>query len=140
MVQPVVTLQLLVWLLTKIFKSHYLSFSWSNFKTKDSSRNLLIKRIIGEKPIFYFECFTSRNPCDSSPPPRAKIRLVTLEKFLKHGFSFFHLNLPFSFKSWSRWHFHYLISRNPHLSLNSYLDLKLENFLSHEEELVFQKF
>jgi len=61
------------------------------------------------KPFWYFECFTFVNPCDSSTSLRANFWLVTPEKFLRHGFSIFHLNLPFSLESWSRWHFGFLI-------------------------------
>ena len=68
------------------------------------SRELMVTN-----PFGYFECFTFENPCDSTTSPRAKIRHVTPDKFSKHGFSFFHLNLPFSFESWLRWHFGFLI-------------------------------
>ena len=60
-------------------------------------------------PFWDFKCYTLGNPCDSSPPPKDKIRPVTAEKFSKHGFSFFHQILPFSFESQSRWHFGCLI-------------------------------
>ena len=63
------------------------------------------REFIVKKTFLYFQCYTSRIHCDSSSPLKAKIRLVTPEKFSKHGFSFFHLILPFSFESWSRWHF-----------------------------------
>ena len=50
--------------------------------------------------LLYFECYTSIIPYDSSPLPRAKIRLMTSEKFSKHGFSFvtsfFHFLLNFN--------------------------------------------
>ena len=39
-------------------------------------------------PFFYFECFTSGNPCDSSTSPRANFWPMTPEKFLRH-FQFF---------------------------------------------------
>ena len=68
------------------------------------SREFMVKT-----PFLDFECYTFIIHCDSSSPPRAKIRLVTPKKFLKHGFTFFHLILPFSFKSRSRWHFGCLI-------------------------------
>ena len=61
------------------------------------------------KKFWYLECLKSINPYDSSPPLRDKIRVVTQEKFLKHGFSFFHLILPFSFESRLKWHFGCLI-------------------------------
>lgn len=62
------------------------------------------------KNLFWiFYCFTYRNPCDSSTSPRANFWPVTSVKFLRHGFSIFHLNLPFSLESRSRWHFGCLI-------------------------------
>jgi hypothetical protein len=36
-----------------------------------------------------FECFTSGNPCDSSPPLKGNFWRGTPDKFAKHGFSFF---------------------------------------------------
>ena len=60
-------------------------------------------------PFLHFGYFNSKNPCDSSTSSRAKIRPVTPKKFLKYGFSFFHLNIPFCFESWSRWNFGCLI-------------------------------
>ena len=109
LVQLVVTLQLLVWLSTKIFKSQYFGFCSSDLETENSSKKLSIKRIHGEKPIFIFWVFTSLNPCDSSTSPRANFWLVTPEKVSRHGFSVFHQNLPFSFESQSTWHFDWLI-------------------------------
>ena len=45
----------LIWLLTKINKLKYLGLCSSDLKSEDRSRNLSIKRIHGEKPIF--RCF-----------------------------------------------------------------------------------
>ena len=56
-------------------------------------------------PFWDFECFTSGNPCDSSTSPRSNFWPVTPKKFLRHRFSVFHQNLPFSLESWLRWHF-----------------------------------
>ena len=53
LVRPVVILQLPIWLSTKIFKSHYLGFCSSYFKTEDS----LIEIIHGQKPILRFWVF-----------------------------------------------------------------------------------
>ena len=92
-----------------------------------------------KNPFLYFECFTSENPCDSSTSLRANFYPETLEKFLKHGFSFFYPNLPFSLESRSMWHIGCLIYKTPHPASNNHLDLELKNFLSHEEELVFEK-
>ena len=63
------------------------------------------------KTFWFFEFFTSRNPCDSSTSPGANFWPVTPKKFLRHGFSVFHLNLPFSFESRSRWNFDWLIDK-----------------------------
>ena len=60
-------------------------------------------------PFWDFECFTFRNTCDSSTSLRANFWPVTLEKFLKHRFSFFNLIFPFSLESWSRSNFGFLI-------------------------------
>ena len=68
------------------------------------SREIMVK-----KQFLYSKCYTSGNHCDSSPPLRTKIRLVTLEKFSKHGFSFFHQILPFSLESRSMCYFGCLI-------------------------------
>lgn len=55
-----------------------------------------------KKTFLDFVCFTSGNPCDSSTSPRANLWSRTPEKFSKHGFSFFHPNLPFFLESRSR--------------------------------------
>ena len=89
-----------------------------------------------KNPFLYFECFTSGNPCDSSTSPRANFWFGTSEKFSKHGFSFFHPNLPFSLESQFRWHIGWLIYKAPHLASNTHLEIEVENFLRHEEELV----
>ena len=99
-----------------------------------SSREDMVKN-----PFWYFECFTSRNSCDSSPPLKGNFWPGTPEKFLKHGFPFFHQSLPFSLKSWSRWHIGVLIYQALHLASNKNLDPEVKNYLSHEEELVFEK-
>ena len=52
-----------------------------------------------KNPFLYFECFTSVNPSNSSTSPRANLCPVNQEKFLKHGFLVFHLNIPFSLES-----------------------------------------
>ena len=83
-----------------------------------------------------FECFTSGNPCDSSPPLKGNFWPGTPEKFSEHGFSFFHQNLPFSLESRSKWLIGCLIYQNLKLASNTNLELEVENFLSHEEVLV----
>ena len=60
--------------------------------------------------------FTSGNPCDSSPPPRRNHEPGTLEKFSKHGFSFFNPNIPLSLETRTKWKFGCLFHDNPHLS------------------------
>ena len=67
------------------------------------------KEFMVKNPFWDFKCNTFKIPYDSSFPVRAKIRPMTSEKFSKHEFSFFHQIIPFSFKSWLRWHFGYLI-------------------------------
>ena len=57
LVRPVVTLQLLVWMSTKIFKSQYFDFYSFDLETEANSGNLSIERIHGEKPIFIFLVF-----------------------------------------------------------------------------------
>ena len=54
LVWPVVTLQLLVLLSSKIFKSQYFGFFSSDLKNEDSFENISIERIHGEKPILRF--------------------------------------------------------------------------------------
>ena len=90
-------------------------------------------------PFLYFECFTFGNPCDSSTSPRDNFWPVTPEKFLRHGFLVFHLNLPFSLVYWSSWHFGFLIYKTLHPTSNNHLELKLKFFLTHEEKIVFEK-
>ena len=68
-----------------------------------------LRKSMVRNPFLDFECYTSEIPCDSLSSSRAKIRPVTLEKFSRHGFSIFHLNLPFSLEFRSRWHFGCLI-------------------------------
>ena len=78
-------------------------------KMKIALETLRSREDMVKNPFFDFECFTSRNPCDSSTSPKANFWPRTSGKFLKHGFPFFHPNLPFSLKSWSKWHIGFLI-------------------------------
>ena len=64
---------------------------------------------IVRNPFLHFKCFIHGNTCDSSTSPRANYWPVTPKKFLRHGFSAFHLNLPFYLKYQSRCHFGFLI-------------------------------
>ena len=66
---------------------------------------------------FYF--FTSENPCDSSPPPRLNHEPGTPEKFSKHGFSFFNLNIPLSLETRTKSKIGCLFHDNPHLNLKN---------------------
>ena len=93
----------------KIFKFKYLGFCSSDWKTEDSSGILRSGEDMVKNPFWYFECFTSGNPCDSSTFARANFWPETPEKFSKHGFSFFHPNLPISMESRLGWHFGCLI-------------------------------
>lgn len=67
-------------------------------------------------PFSDFEFFTSENICDSSPPPRRNHEPGTPEKFLKHGFSFFHPNIPLSLETRTKCNIGCLFHDNPHLS------------------------
>ena len=93
----------------KSSNSNILVFAHLIGKLKIVLESLRSREYMVKKPFWYFECFTSGNPCDSSTSHRANFWPGTPEKFLKHGFSFFHPNLPFSLESRSRWHFGCLI-------------------------------
>ena len=93
----------------KSSNSNILVYAHSIGKLKIVTEILRPTKYMIKKWFLYFECFKSRNPCDSSTSPRANFWPGTLEKFLKHGFSFFHPNLPFYLKSWLRWYFGCLI-------------------------------
>jgi hypothetical protein len=85
----------------------YLDFYSFICKTEDSSGKLGIGRRV-KNPFSYFEFFTSRNPCDSSPPLRRNHEPRIPEKFSKHGFSFFN---PI---------FHFLLKLEPNEKLVAY--------------------
>ena len=89
LVRLVVTLQLPVWLSTKIFKSQYLGFCSFDLKNEDSAKKYPSRESMVKKPFLYFECFTYGNPCDSSTFPRDNFWPVTPEKIVRHGFSIF---------------------------------------------------
>ena len=93
----------------KSSNSNILVFAHPIGKRKIVTENLRLREYKVKNQFLNFECFTFINPCDSSTSPRANFWLGTLKKFLRHGFSFFHLNLPFSLESWSRWYFGFLI-------------------------------
>ena len=71
---------------------------------------------IVKKPFWYFESFTSENPCDSLPPPRRNHELETPKKFSKHGFSFFNPNIPLSLETQTKWKIGFLFHENLHLN------------------------
>jgi hypothetical protein len=75
-----------------------------------------------KNPFSYFEFFTSRNPCDSSPPPRRNHEPETPEKFSKHGFSFFNPNIPLSLKTQTKCKIGFLFLENPHLNKKTTFD------------------
>ena len=89
--------------------SHILVFSHLISNLKIDLKISRSTECMVKTPFWDFECYTSRIQCDSLSPLRAKMRLVTPEEFLKHGFSFFHQILPFSFESQSMWYFGFLI-------------------------------
>ena len=109
LVRPVMTLQLPVWLSTKIIKSNNVVSTHPIWKLKIVPEIYWSREYMVRNPFLDFECFTSINPCDSSTSPRANFWPMSPEKFLRHGFSIFHLYLPFSLKSQLRWHFGCLI-------------------------------
>ena len=81
-----------------------------------------------KNPFSYFEFFTSGNPCDSSPPPRRNHEPGTSEKFSKHGFSFFNLNIPLSLETRTKWKIGCLFHENLHLnSKNHFLQKSKKN-------------
>ena len=90
----------LIWLSTKINKFYYLGFCSSDLKSNEISEKISIRRIHGENPIFIFWVLYLYNSLWLFIFPRARLRPVTPEKFMKHGFSFFHQILPFYFESW----------------------------------------
>ena len=71
---------------------------------------------IGKNPFLYSKFFTSKNPCDSSPPPRWNHETGTSEKFSKHGFSFFNPNIPISLETRTKSKIGWLFHNNPHLN------------------------
>ena len=69
-----------------------------------------------KNPFSDFDFFTSRNPCDSSPPSRRNHEPGTPEKFLKHGFSFFNPNIPLSLETQTKWKIGCLFHEKLHLN------------------------
>ena len=88
--------------------------------------------------FWYFEFYTSKNQCDSLSSLMATLKTMTLKRFLKHGFSFFHLMHPFYFESRWMWNFGCLIKKNPHSAYNRCFEFKCEKSKSWREELVFK--
>jgi hypothetical protein len=77
-------------------------------KLKIVLENLGSEKDMVKNPFLDSNCFTSKNPCDSSPPSRRNHEPRTPEKFSKHGFSFFY---PI---------FHFLSKPKPNEKLVSY--------------------
>ena len=89
----------------KSSNSNILVSAHSIGKLKIVTESLRPRECMVKTKFLYFYCFTFVNPCDSSTSPRASFWPGTSKQFLKHGFSFFHPNLPFSLESRSRWYF-----------------------------------
>ena len=83
----------------KSSNSNILVSAHSTWKLKIVLESLRSREDMVKNQFWDFECFTSINTCDSLPPLKGKFWPRTPEKFLKHGFSFFHPNLPFSLES-----------------------------------------
>ena len=60
---------------------------------------------IVKNQFLYFELLPFKNQGVSLSSLRARLKVVTPEKFSKHGFSFFHWIQPFFIESWSRCNF-----------------------------------
>ena len=99
-----------------ISKLEYLDFYSSVCETEDSSKILWSREDMVNNPFLNFDYFTFENPCDSSPPPRRKHEPGTLEKFSKHGFSFFNPNIPLSLETRTKWKMGCLFHDNSHLN------------------------
>ena len=80
----------------KSSNSNILVFAHPIGKLKIVTESLRSREDMVKKPFLYFDCFTYRNPCDSSTSRRANFWPGTPEKFFKHGFSFFQLLVEFS--------------------------------------------
>ena len=73
----------------EIFKFKYLSFCSSDWKTEDSSVNLLAERIPSEKPIFIFWMFTPKILVTLQLPLGQCFFPGTRRNFWDMGFHFF---------------------------------------------------
>ena len=83
---------------------------WKLKIVPESSRS---RESMVRKTFWYFECFTFGNPCDSSTSPRANFWPVTSEKFLRHGFSVFYLNLMKYISELNETCFFMILNENP---------------------------
>ena len=106
-----------------LFNFHPISQNWNIListhpiaKLKIVLESLWSREDMVKNPFSYFEFFTSRNPCDSSPPPRQNHEHGTPKKFLKHGFSFFNPNIPLSLETRTKWKIGCLFHENPQLN------------------------
>ena len=103
-------------------------------KLKIVLENLRSREDMVKNPFWYFECFTSRNPCDSSPPLRWNHELETPEKFLKQGFSFFNPNIPFSLETRPKCQIDWLLYQKTILGLEHPLwAINPKKILRHEQ-------
>ena len=98
------------------------------------SREFMVK-----KPFWFFDFYTSKTPCDSSSPPRDKIRPVAPENFSKHGFSFFSPNSSIFFWTLIKVTFWLSNLEKSALRLKHIFWSQVRKILSHKEELVFVK-
>ena len=105
-----------------LFKFHPISQNWNIListhpfaKLKIVLESLWSREDMVKNPFSNFEFFTSKIPCDSSPPLRRNHEPGTPEKFSKHGFSFFNPNIPISLETRNKTKIGFLFHDNPHL-------------------------
>ena len=106
-------------------------------KLKIDPERFRSREFMVRNPFLGLECYTSVNPCDSSPPSRAKIRPVTSEKFLKHFI--FSPNSSIFFRILIEVTFLFFNIEKYALGLEQRSWAQVRKFLSHEDELVFEK-
>ena len=106
-----------------LFNFHPISQNWNIListhpftKLKIVLESLWLREDMAKNPLSNFEFFTFESPCDSSPPPRRNHEPGTLEKFSKHGFSFFNPNIPLSLETRTKSKIGCLFHDNLHLN------------------------
>ena len=80
----------------------------------------------GENTILRFRVFHLQKSLWLFTSPRRNHKPETSEKFSKHGFSFFNLNIPFSLKTWPKFQIGWLLYQNSHLALNTHFELEIQ--------------